>query len=450
LFLTLVISVNGQSDVAYKIIVAGHAYGAHAGTNIGLHPPFLEKLNELRDSSIAKVFLTGDIVNQSTVESWNKVETELSTLDLDAFYVMGNHDNNTIGKAVFQKKHGGEYYSFSFRNELYVVLNSTESDRSISAIQLQFLDKVLKNAESNQSRVFIFFHEVIWNSNEKYRLVRSNSRSRYNLISGISNFWNEVFPMFTNYPERKFYLFAGDVGGNPDAIAASYDRWGNVTLLSSGMGEVKDENYLQVQILPDTVTYTLVPLHNDIEMHPITWYNVPELRDSIEGPVKVFPEETDVRYQIVPAPNATSYRWNVSAGMQGSSDSSAIVVSFDSHFQIGEISVTAINDGFGESEPEVLQVKSGIPTSIVNNVLQSELILRQNQQFLQIGYNSIQCEFAKLSVYDQMGRLLVTESIKLNTGLNFTNVDNSKLIKGVAIVALTFGNNRIVDKVIVF
>ena len=133
------VSMQGQVNSAYSILVAGHAYGAHAGTNIGLHPPLLDKLKVRPENVVSALFLTGDIVNQSTPASWAQVERELIDLQLPAYYVMGNHDNNSIGINVFNKKHGGVYYSFTIQNDLYIVLNSTESDRSISPVQLQFL-----------------------------------------------------------------------------------------------------------------------------------------------------------------------------------------------------------------------------------------------------------------------------------------------------------------------
>ena len=100
--------LKAQSDGSYSIVVAGHAYGAHAGTNIGLHPPLIKKLSEENDS-VSALILTGDIVNTSTTASWQQVEKEITNLGLTAFYVMGNHDNNATGKAVFNAKHGGLY-----------------------------------------------------------------------------------------------------------------------------------------------------------------------------------------------------------------------------------------------------------------------------------------------------------------------------------------------------
>lgn len=440
---------TSQTDSTYSFLVAGHAYGAHAGTNNGLHPPFLKKLTENHDSVMA-LFLTGDIVNQSTSASWNQVEKELSTLEIKSFYVMGNHDNNSVGHAVIAKKHGGAYYSFVYKNELFIILNSTESDRSISKKQLDFLDNLISNTDANWERAFIFFHEVIWNSNNKYKSVRSNSRSRYNQLVNISNFWNEVYPLLNTQPDKKFFLFAGDVGGNTDAIAASYDRWENITLLSSGMGEVKDENYLKVNALPDTVTFQLIPLNERIEMKPVTWYNIPEKPDSITGPETVFPLQSGVGYHVSPVFNATSYRWNVTDGIFGESDSSQIMLRFNGDFKTGKVSVSAINDGFGESEPAEQEIRTEENTSGELNLVETKIEIQQEQNSILLNFNSVQSQKVTVMFYNQLGRVVYNELLFLNSGYNSKSIHKNNIGNGLLIVALRTENETITKKLVIF
>lgn len=443
-------SMQGQGSSAYSILVAGHAYGAHAGTNIGLHPPFLNKLHQRSNTDVAAIILTGDIVNQSTTASWSQVDKELSGLGLTSYYVMGNHDNNSIGINVFNKKHGGLYYSFIIQNDLYIVLNSTESDRSISPVQLQFLTGLLQNSTSSNKRVFIFFHEVIWNSQIKYKLVRSNSRSRYNDILSVSNFWQKVYPVLTAYPSKNFYLFSGDVGGNPDAVAAFYDRWANVTLLSSGMGEVADENYMEVNILPDTVLFKLIALNDAVQMKPITWYNVPEEPLKIEGPVKVSPLQSAVSYKVSPVFNATSYRWTLSNGISGRSDSSTIDISFADNFQTGQIMARAINNGFGESDPVILNVQSSGYNAVVEHEMNKELIVQQTLRTIQIIYRSEKRINAQLSIYNLSGKLLYQDESIQDEGLNTTVVDKHLLGKGLVLIKVSFENKHLNCKAMLY
>ncbi len=172
-------NVNARADTSYSFIVAGHAYGAHDGENIGLHPNFLSSLDSGYDSLAAFFVFTGDIVNKSSVESWQQVEDELARYSLPYYYVMGNHDDDDIGYQEFNEKFGSPYYAFHFQQELFIVLNSTEEQRSISSNQISFLQEQLNLAGDTVQNIFIFFHEILWNSHDKYIGVLSNSRSRY-------------------------------------------------------------------------------------------------------------------------------------------------------------------------------------------------------------------------------------------------------------------------------
>ena len=101
-----------QPNIEYSFIAAGHAYGSHDGDNIGLHPLFLNSLNNGFDTSIQFIVFTGDIVNYCTIESWEQVDAELDNYSLPYYYSMGNHGANPIGYSVFEDKFGGTYYSF--------------------------------------------------------------------------------------------------------------------------------------------------------------------------------------------------------------------------------------------------------------------------------------------------------------------------------------------------
>ncbi len=440
----------GQTEKVCKFIVAGHAYGAHGGSNIGLHPPLLKKLALTPDSSINTIFLTGDIVNKSNPESWAQVDKELDSLGLESFYVMGNHDDNYTGYEVFRQKHGGSYYSFKKACGTFIILNSTESDRSVSSVQLDFLNDILSKADTNSKNVFIFFHEILWNSHEKYKNVRSNSRSRYAQISGYSNFWDEVFPIFQKYPEMEFYLFAGDVGGNPDAIAAFYDKWENVSLIASGMGEVEDENYLLVNVTADTIEFDLIPLREKVEMKSIHYYNVPEKPKQIFGPSKIKANELSITYNVEPVFNATDYHWILSNGMKGVGDSDLINVYFEENFQSGELSVLAVNDGFGESEPAVLLIQRDTLTSANTVKSHSRYFIFQSENYVHLNFTGESESNYILRIYNASGSLLIRRSVMLNQGLNMNIIKKDQLPHGLVIFELTSQKEKHVQKVIVY
>lgn len=439
-----------QDDAGYTFLVAGHAYGAHAGTNIGLHPPFLSKLQENKDVTVEGLFLTGDIVNTSTAASWAQVDKELSALGVPSYYIMGNHDNNTIGKDVFIKKYGGLYYYLNLHNDLFVILNSTASDRSISSAQLAFLTDVLQTNTLADNRVFIFFHEVIWNSDDKYQLVRSNSRSRYDQIRDVSNFWQQVVPILDSYPEKNFYLFSGDVGGNPDAIAAFYDRRGNMTLLSSGMGEVPDENYLKVNVSPDTVTFDVIALDNRIQNQPVTWYSIPAAPPQIIGPKVINPSAGEVNYEVSPVFNADAYQWTFTGGITGNSNTASALLSFDSQYQTGQITVKAVKDGFGESAPVSINVNVSDYTAVNVIDMNSSIKVHQNSQYIHLTYTSEKNSQVQIRIYNLLGKLLFDRLMYLQGGFNSAMIDKNLLGKGVVILDCKEDNHHLNKKIFLY
>lgn len=442
----LVLFVKTSTFGQYSFLVAGHAYGAHAGTNKGLHPPFLKKLPDFNTPNVFALFLTGDIVNNSTTESWAQVETELKQFDFEAYFSMGNHDANTIGYEIFKKKHGKAFYSFMHQTDCFIVLNSTESDRSISEEQLVFLKTTLEQLTSETKRVFVFFHEVIWDSDIRYKDVLSNSRSRYAQIKNVSNFWTEVYPLFSNLINKEFFVFAGDVGGNTDAISAFYDRRENVTHLASGMGEVADENFMKVDVLPDTVKFSLIPLNDSISMKPIEYYSIPLKPERIIGQQKVPTTNFVSEYTVSEVFNATSYNWLLPKGATGSSNTSSISISFTEEFEGGDLLVSAVNKGFGSSSPAVLPLV--LQPTLIRDILESnksamvQYKVRNHDPILL--FSAKMKVLAKLAFYDELGRRISDRTITVEKGQTVISLKEIVGTQYVAFIKVNIENETIV------
>ncbi len=444
--------MQAQSDTAYAFIVAGHAYGAHEGGNTGLHPAFLNSLQSGYDSTAAFIVLTGDIVNFSTTESWQQVEDELAGIGLPAYYVMGNHDNNEVGWQVFEELFGGTYYSFYWQNDLHIVLNSTEGDRSISPGQIDFLDDQISQAGDTTRNIFIYFHEVIWNSHEKYTGVKSNSRSRYDQMVENSNYWEEVHPMFVREPEKNFYVISGDVGGNPDAIAGFYDRWDNVTLLSSGMGEVTDENYLLVRLRSsDSIELELVPLDPGMILPGIEYYSVPPAPDSISGPASI-PEGGGLfEYAVPEVSNADDYLWELPLGASGTSNSMSIEVTFDAVFSEGELSVRAAREGFGSGPAVSLQVTADLNPDHV--MAQDAAALRagftESVEGLVIGIHSPEGELCSIRIMEINGRTILSRTTGGIGGYSEMKILKNDLPGGIFFLSVSTPTQHLTRKFVV-
>ncbi|MFO7668160.1 MAG: metallophosphoesterase [Bacteroidales bacterium] len=438
--LSLFSLLNAQAGHPYSFIAAGHAYGAHEGLNTGLHPALLESLSAGFDTTAKFIVFTGDIVNYSTEESWQQVEKEMDRFSLPYYFVMGNHDNNEAGREVFFNMFGDTHYSFYFRNDLYIVLNSIEADRAISDNQLVFLQDQINRAGDSTSNIFIFFHEILWNSHEKYIGVKSNSRSRYDQVVNYSNYWEKVHPMLMEKSDIDFFLIAGDVGGNPDAISAFYDRWDHITLLASGMGEVADENYLLVHVFDeDSVEFELVPLNSGITLSEIGYYSVPPAPGEILGPDFVYQGSNSNVYSVPKVLNADSYSWEIPSGATGTSSANQIEVDFDSDFLEGQLSVRAVRDGFGsgaatlkliQADFSAVDFPEGSPGSL-------QIKCTDIHNYLSIEVMGLDGKALTLRIFDPTGRVLKTERLLTNGDDAEIQMDTNDLPKGVIFISVS-------------
>ena len=444
--------VNAQVDTSYSFIAAGHAYGSHTGGNLGLHPALLNSLDSGYDSNTAFIVFTGDIVNQSTSESWQQVEDELSNYPIPNYYVMGNHDANDIGRQVFEDRFGGTYYAFHWQSELFIVLNSTEQDRSISPNQLDFLEEQLNQSGDTIRNIFIFFHEILWNSHEKYIGVMSNTRSRYDQMVNYSNYWEDVHPMLLGKPGKNFFLIAGDVGGNADAIAAIYDVWDNITLLASGMGEVVDENYLLIRVYSDdSVSFELIPLNIDLSLPDIKFYSVPHAPEAITGPDIVPQGGSAIEYSVPEVFNATSYIWELPEGAAGTSTSNSIAVDFETDFAGGNISVKASREGFGAWQASEKMIEADIaPIELPeNNFGALNIRFIEANNLLIIGINNFVGDILTIHIVDVNGRLLKAEIITATDEYTEIQIDKSDFSTGILFLSVSTRTQRIIQKFVI-
>lgn len=435
LILFSVISIlNDCKAQSFSFFVAGHAYGAHAGANIGLHPPFLAKAGEEMDSSVFAIFLTGDLVNQSTQSSWDQVALDLDSFGIPSYYSMGNHDQDDLGYSVFNEKYGNTYYSLNYNNSLFIVLNSTIGDRQISTEQLTFLKNCLDNTDAQIENVFLFFHEILWNTIDEYSQVLSNSRSRYGQMKNHSNYWTDVHPLLASCG-KPVYIFTGDVGGNTDANALFYDQWNNVTLISSGMGEVKDENFLRVDVSADKVFIKPISLNNNVELKPLEFYSVPEMPDTIFGPSMVETGIT-VEYSVPDALNATEYLWTLANGMTGSSSTSTISIDFSAGFEGGELGVQAMHPGFGVSEMKTLKISSNLTSVVLSKATEPHLSWFQQNELLIVRLSGFPFELYNLKIIDLNGRTFDTKVLEVDSLNMEVILATSILKKGIFVLQL--------------
>ena len=247
-FLVLLSSCPRKAAVEpYSFFVAGHTYGVKEKPVPGLHMPFVADFDNINNyPNLSFGVLTGDIVYYSRDTSWDNVDRQLADLDVPIYFTTGNHDEGH--KTIYKERYGIKYYSFEQGADLCIVLNPGLGGWNIWNEQMDFLKAQMERAP-NYEHVFLFFHHLVWwDASNEYRNFRPNSQDGR---APTVNFLPEVLPMLQACG-RPVYCFAGDVGaaGQPTVFFA--DRRENVYLIASGMGNQRKDNYLLVDVHPET------------------------------------------------------------------------------------------------------------------------------------------------------------------------------------------------------
>ena len=133
------------------------------------------------------------------------VDQDLEKLGKPVYFAPGNHDMGN--RALFIKRYGPTYYSFTFKNDVFIVLDPNIDHWNISGKQLAFLDSTLSLINDSINHIFVFFHQLLWwDSDNLFKNIRFNSKSgRKDSI----NFWTEIVPMLKKNTKliMKFFTF---------------------------------------------------------------------------------------------------------------------------------------------------------------------------------------------------------------------------------------------------
>ena len=250
----------------YSFYIAGHTYGKPGVESKGLYGPFTEKFHLINEyQSIKFGFLLGDLVKKASNEAWELVKKDLDSLDprIENIIVPGNHD---VGKGahdakreIFLQQFGKTFFSFKHGKDLFIMLDGNISEWNISGEQLQFLKQSLPNKKDSTNNIFIFSHQLIWQSSSKpeFKKIKPNSlEGRSNNL----NFWDEVFPLFSDLTNN-IYFFSGDIGAFPNGNELFYTKYLNVTFVATGMGGGMRDNFLIVSVIKDHVEIFFVPIN---------------------------------------------------------------------------------------------------------------------------------------------------------------------------------------------
>ena len=105
--------------------IAGHVYGNPDRYSSSIYPPFLSALKEDHTHrNYNFLFLTGDVVADSTNANWIAIENELDAVGIPWFIARGNHDSGSYLDENIQVE---KYLSIRDHYALFLVLNMSHA-----------------------------------------------------------------------------------------------------------------------------------------------------------------------------------------------------------------------------------------------------------------------------------------------------------------------------------
>ncbi len=256
-----------ETQREYSFFVAGHVYGTPGLEQTGIYPLFVNNFELINTDTLIRFgILPGDITKEGLPEEWNAVEDDLSFLNCTTYFVAGNHDMKN--RELFEERYGRTYYSFRCNNDIFIVLDPNIDNWNISGKQLEFLEGVIINQDSQIRNIFVCFHQLLWwDEDNIYSKIKPNSFSgRADTI----NFWTEIEPVFHDLsPDISVYMFAGDVGAAYWSADYMYHHYDNITFIATGMGEGEGDNFVIADVYDDgTVDFRLIFLNGEPPGYP--------------------------------------------------------------------------------------------------------------------------------------------------------------------------------------
>ncbi|MCW3082854.1 MAG: hypothetical protein JWP12_220 [Bacteroidetes bacterium] len=261
-----------DTGTSYSFIVSGHFHGA--STNISSFPASslqanIDTLNALHPSflmSLGDLFLD---VNDTYLQHYQK--SLFDKLKMPLFNSVGNHD--LANGNMYEKIFGKEYFYFTVQSELFIVLNTEESNGSIKSEQLEMFQKALSQiTEKKIKNVFIFSHRPIWSENsDKYKnLFEGNTRSALS-----TNFDSDIKPLLKSIPKNvNTFWCSGSMGAAaPASFFYDKDAETNVVFMQTALRDLPRDAALLVNVNNGAVTFNGISFTGQ-KLDPVETYNM--------------------------------------------------------------------------------------------------------------------------------------------------------------------------------
>ncbi|MES2005594.1 MAG: metallophosphoesterase [Bacteroidota bacterium] len=234
------------------------------GNRPGVFEDAVSKIELLQPQFVMSV---GDLINGATYDTLlidkqrDAFEQSIRPLTMPFFYVPGNHDiGNPVMEKQWIKRLGNPYYSFVYKNALFLVINTEDGGHGgIGDQQIEYF----KTAIYDNPKVrwtFLFMHRPVWQGlngkEEGYEKIEALLQDRnYTLFSGH----HHTYVNLVKNGRKHFVL--GSTGGGSDLRGEKYGEFDHITMVTLGKEEPKIVNLaLNGIVKEDVVNEKTFPL----------------------------------------------------------------------------------------------------------------------------------------------------------------------------------------------
>jgi 3',5'-cyclic AMP phosphodiesterase CpdA len=180
------------------------------GLRPGVFPRAVKKVNELQPEFVITV---GDLITgggwlrdeQEIRRQWDEFNGFVEGFDMPFFYLPGNHDvSNDVGDRIWDELFGVRYYSFIYKDVLFLCLNTQDGAGSkpfLGQKQIAWAQEELRK-QADVRWTMVFIHQPLWLTEER---TKANQKAKVRKsVTG----WPD---METALQGRKHTVYAGHV-----------------------------------------------------------------------------------------------------------------------------------------------------------------------------------------------------------------------------------------------
>lgn len=225
------------------------------GVRPGVFADGVRKVNLLMPEFVMSVgdFIPGNTSDRGQlIKEWADFDAELEGLKPPFFFVPGNHDiNNDVMREVWNERYGVPFYSFVYKDVLFLALDTTgEKGRIIPDYQVEAMERAL--AEHAEVRwTFVFMHHPLWlyeNPDGFAKIEALLEGRRHTVIAGHAHRYLHQWRNNANY-----YILA-TTGGGSKLRGTRFGEFDHVTLITVADDGPVMANLRLDGILPHDVT----------------------------------------------------------------------------------------------------------------------------------------------------------------------------------------------------